>query len=94
MEAFATVSGRRLHLGCFETPEEAHAAYLEAKARVNRSPRQRRRVGAANSIPPPETNAGCRDKRHPIQTTRTIRKTETSKDAKGKGEAKKETAHE
>ena len=110
--AFATVSGRQLHLGCFDTAEEAHeadppkrdvgppdreadhAAYLEAKARVNRSPRQRRRVGAANSIPPPETNAGCRDERHPIQTTRTIRKTETSKDAKGKGEAKKETAHE
>jgi hypothetical protein len=30
-----TVSGRRKHLGYFDTPEEAHAAYLEAKRRLH-----------------------------------------------------------
>jgi hypothetical protein len=42
--AFATVSGRQLHLGCFDTPAEAHAAYLEAKARLNRGQRKPRPV--------------------------------------------------
>ena len=51
--AFATVSGRQLHLGCFETPEEAHAAYLEAKARLNRCPRRRRQARATRLNPAP-----------------------------------------
>lgn len=29
------VGGRRVHLGSFDTPEEAHAAYIEAKARLH-----------------------------------------------------------
>lgn len=37
-QACVTVAGRKRHLGCFDTPEEAHQAYLAAKAALRNPP--------------------------------------------------------